>query len=389
MATMLNKRGYTERPGNVTGLVLILVIGAVIIFYVISVTPAERAELGIPGYSKIALDTNPGLISGFAEADVTTFSRKLSQATVKNIPADSTKKLSSSVSVSRSNSVNNDANFEFTAVPSKVSASEIKFKIADKYGSGSLSVKLNGKTVKTIQGSIGETISVILPITAIKETNIITFEVSSPGLAFWQSNSYLLKNVELLLQNYDVGSFTHDFVLTQSELANTGKANLHALINQEGEKTILKISLNGNEIYNGLPEKDFDLSIPIHHFDANNELFWVTERGGKYDIIFPEIEFTFSPENTEKIYRFNVASGEMTAINSNFYECKMTVKRESSFGYANIEVNSNRMRANFNEASIYSSDICQYLQQGTNAVTISSDNDIVISRLQVVIREKQ
>src|SRR3990167_10983398 len=91
MATMLNKRGYTERPGNVTGLVLILVIGAVIIFYVISVTPAERAELGIEGYSKIALDTNPGLISGFAEADVTTFSRKLSQATVKNIPADSTR----------------------------------------------------------------------------------------------------------------------------------------------------------------------------------------------------------------------------------------------------------------------------------------------------------
>lgn len=389
MATMLNKRGYTERPGNITGLALILIIGAVIIFYVISVTPAERADLGLPGYSKIALDVNPGLVDGFSEVDMTTFSRKLSQASVKNIPEDSAKELSPSISVSRSTSINNDVNFEFTAQPSKVSAAELKFKIADKYGSGTLSVKLNGKNMKTIQKGIGETVSVIFPIASIQEKNNILLEVSSPGLAFWRSNGYVLKNVELLLQNYDVGSFTHDFVLTQSELANAGKANLHALINKEGEDALLKLSLNGNEIYNGYPEKDFDLSIQIQHFDADNELIWTTDRDGKYEIIFPEIKFTFAPENTEKIYRFNIASSELTAINSGFYECKLNIQRESSLGNANVEVNSNRIRANFNAASFYSSDICPYISQGINTISLSSDDDIVISRLQIAIREKQ
>jgi len=60
MAIRLNKRGYEESVGNISGLVIILAIAAVIIFYVVSVTPAERAELGISGYSRVALDTTPG-----------------------------------------------------------------------------------------------------------------------------------------------------------------------------------------------------------------------------------------------------------------------------------------------------------------------------------------
>jgi len=195
MAIRLNKRGYEESVGNISGLVIILAIAAVIIFYVVSVTPAERAELGISGYSRVALDTTPGEIMGQAGTEIITFERKLISFDLKNTPEEESKKLSSSTSISRSVSQNNFVDFDFSADTEKISEAEIKFEIADKYGSGALVVSLNGDRIQTTNGKIGDEITAVIPVNKLQAENVINFEVTSPGLAFWQSNSYLIKDV--------------------------------------------------------------------------------------------------------------------------------------------------------------------------------------------------
>lgn len=389
MATLLGKRGYVEQPGNITGLFIIIIIGAAVIFYALSITPAERADLGIEGYSRIALDVNPGTITGFVETEAVTLSRKLSTANIANVPEDSSKILSLSISASQSTTANNPATLEFEIDPQNVVDAVIDFKIADKYGSGTLSVIVNGKTLKTIGGEIGDLISVTIPLSLLKETNELEFAASNPGLAFWRSNIYVLKNIELTLQSFKAGSFTHKFDVTTSELAESGKAKLIAFLKSNGAEVPLTITLNDIELYKGIPSPDFELALPLEHLKTENKLTWSTERNGDYIINFPKIELVLSPANSEKIYNFNIATNEFTSINLGRFECKLTIQRGALFGFANIEVNSVRVRANFNEANLYSEDICKHLQQGTNTISISSDNNIVINRLQIAIRETQ
>ncbi len=389
MATHLGKRGYVEQPGNVTGLFIIIIIGAAVIFYALSITPAERADLGIEGYSRIALDVNPGTITGFVETEAITFSRKLSTTTVANTPEDSSKILSPSISASQSTTANNPATLEFETNPQNVADAVINFKIADKRGSGTLSVIVNGKTLKTTSGEIGDLVSVTIPLTLLKETNELEFIASNPGLAFWRPNIYVLKNIELIVQSFDAGSFTHKFDITTSELSGSGKVKLIAFVKSNGAEVPLTITLNGVELYKGLPSPDFELALPIKHLKTENKLVWSIERNGDYIINFPKIELTFSPVNSEKIYDFNIATNEFTSMNLGRFECKLTIHRGELFGFANINVNSARVRVNFNEANLFSDDICEHLQQGTNTITISSDNDIIIDRLQVAIKEKQ
>jgi hypothetical protein len=390
MATRLNKRGNTESVGNISGLVIILAIAAVIIFYVVSVTPAERAELGISGYSRVALDTAPGEIIGQAGAEIITFERKLLSFDLKNTPEEESKKLSSSLSVSRSISENNFADFDFTADLEKISEAEIKFKIADKYGSGALVISLNGDRIATTNGKIGDEITAIIPVNKLQAENVINFEVTSPGLAFWQSNSYLIKDIKLILQSYDSTSFTHDFILTTSELSNVGSAKLTAYAKNNGENVPVKILLNNVEIYNGQPNTNFELEIPTQHFDTNNKLVWMAERNGDYSISFPKLDFTLSVLNTEKVLKFNIASIEADAIKSKIYVTKLTLLRhENSYGELVVKVNGNRLKTQFDSKGLYSVDISDYVIAGTNSISLSSDNDIAITRLQVAVKEQQ
>ena len=389
MATDIGKRGYTEYVGNVTGLFIIIIIGAAVLFYAISITPAERANLGIEGYSRITLDVNPGTIAGFIETDAVIFSRKLSTASIANKPEDSSKILAPSLSTSQSTTANKPAILEFEISSQNVADVIMNFKIADKYGTGTLSVMVNGKTLKTTSGEIGDLVSIAIPLSLLKETNEIKFTASNPGLAFWRPNIYVLKNVELIVQSFDAGSFTHKFDITTSELAGSGKATLIAFIKSNGAEVPITITLNDIELYKGIPPSDFELALPLENLKTENKLVWSIERNGNYIINFPKIELTFAPANSEKIYDFNIATNEFTSINLGRFECKLTIQRGELFGFANIEVNSARLKANFNEANLYSDDICEHLQQGTNTITISSDNNIVIDRLQVAIKEKQ
>ena len=390
MAIRLNKRGYEESVGNISGLVIILAIAAVIIFYVVSVTPAERAELGISGYSRVALDTTPGEIMGQAGTEIITFERKLISFDLKNTPEEESKKLSSSTSISRSISQNNFVDFDFSADTEKISEAEIKFEIADKYGSGALVVSLNGDRIQTTNGKIGDEITAVIPVNKLQAENVINFEVTSPGLAFWQSNSYLIKDVKLILQSYDSTSFTHDFILTTSELSNAGSAKLTAYAKTNGENVPIRMLLNDVEIYNGQPNTNFELEIPTQHFNNNNKLVWTAERNGDYSISFPKLDFTLSIQGTEKVLKFNIASIEADAIKSKLYITKLTILRhENSYGELAVKVNGNRLKTQFDSEGLYSIDISDYVIAGTNSIALSSDNDITITRLQVAVKEQQ
>ncbi len=128
------------------------------------------------------------------------------------------------------------------------------FKVKD--GSGRLIVNLNN--VEVFNSDITETTEPIkLKKSDLKNVNNIEFSVSSPGIAFWKVNEYLLDNVAVTaeVKNTAGQKAKSVFIVDNFEEESASKLKLSFVPECDAKKAgVLTVFINGNQVFSGIPD---------------------------------------------------------------------------------------------------------------------------------------
>ncbi len=151
---------------------------------------------------------------------------------------------------------------------------------------GRLLISLNGEKMYDADLTKESTQPIRLPKNLLKERNEMVFRASSPGLAFWVTNSISLNNIQIVgdVTSLDAQSSTNIFLISETE-----KRNLDRMILKfqpdcvQDEIGQLSISINGEQIYEGVPDCDLAF-VPIELSPAvisagENQINFRAERG--------------------------------------------------------------------------------------------------------------
>jgi len=260
-------------------------------------------------------------------------------------------------------------------------------------GNGPLKVKVNEVTVFSSEANRGDEFTVSVPSSVVRTgKNDVRFLTSSPGASFWKTNAYLVSGLALLTEEYDTEASVIDqsFSLSQSKLSRTQEATLTGSVITKGDKVKLKVSLNGYKLFEGTPGASLNLDIPTAMLrEGSNTVTWSVERGGKYDIEFARINLDTLDVtgDTTADYSFDVSKK-----NGNFLiqhadaVCQLYIKKHS--GTADditTQLNQYTLKYHFG-ASEVNADVCNYLYEGSNSISLSTDDELLLSKLYIAIK---
>jgi len=128
------------------------------------------------------------------------------------------------------------------------------FKVKD--GSGRLIVNLNN--IEVFNSDVTDTTEPIkLKKSDIRNVNYLEFSVSSPGIAFWKVNEYLLDNVAVTgeVKNTAGQKARSVFIVEDFEEESASKVKLSFVPDCDAKKAgTLTVSINSNQVFSGIPD---------------------------------------------------------------------------------------------------------------------------------------
>lgn len=294
------KRGAESFQSSSGAAFLILIITVAIVFYILFLPPADRAELLDDG----TIPGTPSTISGGYDhlIGTTPFSENVGKITyIKDSTIEHD--LSSFTIYTQTNAdvvadmsalyVKNSA-FEKKGVElpftiDKDTTDNLKLSFNIQRSSGSLFVFLNGDVIFEGPLEKGSPAPISLPKNLLKDNNIIYFAVSSPGFAFWTMNEYELRN---LVITGDITDDSHNFnvqkvYLAESEYDHIEKSTLEFFPDcTAGHVGHLSVIINGQRAYYGVPDcglkNYFEVGKTVL-MEGENRLEFVSD-GGSYII---------------------------------------------------------------------------------------------------------
>lgn len=264
-----NKKGVVESPQTASGAAfLILIISILIIFYILFLSPTDRASLlgseNIPGnppstsggYTHLIgstpLSQNIGELTYIQEA---TIEHALASFTIYTQTDANIIATSPSFEVTNSAYDTKSYSLEFSIDKRKTENVYLSYNVD--YADGALLVYLNGKLLQEAFLNEGTPQPIELPANLLKSDNVVHFSVSSPGFAFWTVNKYQLSNIKVTGDITDSSNSLHtqNIYLSETEKNHAQKADLQfypdCVTSAVGP---LQASLNGRMLFNGLPD---------------------------------------------------------------------------------------------------------------------------------------
>lgn len=398
--------GVTKKGQAAGAAVLLAIIAGFIIMFVVLMPPADRAELLGDGdkdntttssgssssddiedkvVDETLLSANPGRIDYLAQREIehplpviNIFTKKEAEVLAEKSRVYTKKSVFSEESGSLSFSISDLAHTENIILSLNVLE-----------GNGRLSVSLNGEEVYNSPLAAGSSVPITLLGSHVKEQNEITFKVSSPGIAFWATNDYVLENVKVVadVTKVDAQFARHVFLVSETEKRSLEKIVLNF---QPGCKydTVgkLTVKINGNEIYNAVPDCDLSL-IPLEFSpdlvsQGENRIEFRTEEGNYLlshvalestlkDVDFPTFYFELSQEQYENVLDEN----KRVRLEINFVD---VVTRK----YGDLVFNGHLKRFDTKEASLVV-DLSDDVVKGNNALKIKPSKTLEVRQLKV------
>ncbi|MEK6863387.1 MAG: hypothetical protein AABW53_01690 [Nanoarchaeota archaeon] len=305
--------------------VLIAIIAALIIFFVILIPQKDREKLleeetdttpTVPGVTgKNLLTASPGRIDYLAQKEVE------HPLPVINIYTQTEAKVlaEKNVAYAKKGVFSEKADTLTVMIPDLQHTENVLLSLGVEESEGKLIVSFNGEEVFNAEVSIGSLAPVSVPKNLLKEENLITFTVSSPGLAFWSTNEVTLRKVQVVadVTSVEAQSSKNVFLVSEVEKKNMEKVVLKF---QPGckmdEVGTLSILINGKIIYSGVPDCDL-MTVPLEFSpetlnQGENEIIFKTEEGAYLltramiesklkEIDFPSYYFELSYEEYRKV----------------------------------------------------------------------------------------
>ena len=310
--------------------ILLAIIAGALILFVILIPPSERAELlgpdGTSGTSRtgssgtavsgvLLLTASQGKIDYFAENKI-----EHPLPSVNVYTQTESKVLGEKNTAYAKRGAFSEKNSPFTFVLPRVDLTEnvlLSFTVVD--SEGSIIITLNGEELFTGEVEKGTISPIRVPQNLLREENEMVFAVSSPGIAFWATNEVSLKNIRMVgdVTQTEAQSSRQVFLISETEKRNMESVKLKFQPNCNGNEVgVLRITLNGNEIYSGVPDCGVAL-VPIEFspgvINAGENMVEFTAERGTYvlayvliesklkEIDFPTYYFELSSEQYDQV----------------------------------------------------------------------------------------
>lgn len=286
---------YTKRGQSAAGAAIFLaIISGLLIMFIVLMPPQERAELlgdksssgsisssSGSGAANLLL-TSPGKIDYLARREmehplpvVQVFTQAQSEVIAEKNLIYARKNL-----FDREESV-----FKFN-IPDLVNTKEVMLNFKVKSIRGRLNVLLNGEIIFNAPTEADNSLTLNLPQNSLKENNELVFGVSSPGMAFWATNEVSIEEAKVVgqIMNLDGQYSKQVFLVSEMEKRNLEKVILRFQPEcRNGDVGKLRVTLNNNEIYKGIPDCELAL-VPIEIApnliqENENGLVFQAERG--------------------------------------------------------------------------------------------------------------
>ena len=254
---------------------------------------------------------------------------------------------------------------------------------------GRLVITLNGEEVFNAEVSQGNLQPIKLPKNTLQENNVLTFYVSSPGLAFWVTNEMSLQKIKVVadVTSLEAQSSSNIFLVSETEKANLEKVLLEfqPTCNPDGLGK-LTVSMNGKMVYSGIPDCEQQMApleiSPENVNQGENEVVFHTDQG---TYLLTHVVVTSKLKEVDfPAYYFDLSHEEYQAVKDG----KRRVKATLSFvdvvagKSGNLEFNGHINYFDTKELS-YAFDLSDNIVQGANALKIKPKKTIDVRELKV------
>ena len=406
MAT-LGRRGSDETSPGTAPLIILLVIAATVIFYVMTVTPEEREALighidvpGVPEAEIIPIDTSPGLVEGIPASELLRYSHSLVTFTVDNTQKPNTKPLATNLIIKRSLVTDTSAEMSFIiSEKSNLASANLEFLVTDRAEKGELIATLNEKVIYSAAVEAGQKAVVALPVDSIIiGENQLKIYAAGPGARFWATNYYSLSSINLVTYTFSDADAvrTQTISMEPGELAHAKSAKLTGFARMVSETPAkLTIKFNDEEIYSAVPKTTAAIAVGISasKLQSTNTLKWAVERGGNYAVEFGRLTvLAASTSSKVKTYSFELTNTQYQYIAAGgLYDCNLELARGTSSAdearVIDVKINGVTNTYTFIEDKLQE-DVCSLLRAGANSVQLSAEEDIVIDKLKLDIKQR-
>ena len=391
------KRGQSASAAAV----FLTIIAVVLIGFVVLLPPADRAELlgeNVTTTSsadadiedtvteKTLLDVNPGRIDFLAQNEIE------HPLPVVNIFTKTESKILAEKNIaSGKKGVFTEEKTEFPlSIPDLEHTEDVllNFRVVDV--SGSVIVELNGEQIFKAEPGLETTHTVPLPKNSLQESNMITISSSSPGIAFWKTHQVKLDGIKVVadVTSIEAQESKNIFLLSETEVKNLKRMNLKFKPECKfGEVGKLSVVINGNEIYNGVPDCDLTL-VPIEFspdlvYQGENEIVFKTNKGTyllSHVIVESELKEVDFPT-----YYFELSNEEYNDV---LKSSKRRIRLQIEFvdvvtsKYGNLVFNGITKPFDTKEVS-FTIDLSDDIVRGLNALKVKPKKTLEVRQLRV------
>ncbi len=383
---------------------LLAVIVGLIIFFIVVIPPQERAQLLGEQVSSGARAVNRTISSGRITDLLLTSPGRLDllrqQEVEHALPSVKIYTRTESTEIERVDSL-----FVKRAAFSGTQAN-VTFRLDDlsrtenvlltfnvKRGTGRLQVQLNGEEMfsrEVDSGAIPKPIE--LSKSLLQEHNTLTFSVSSPGIAFWATNHYDIQDIAIVadLTSVKAQQAERVFLISETEKSNLERTELEFFpVCDTGEVGPLRITLNGERLYDGVPDCEgqkviIEFAPNLVTIGGNELIFWLEQ--GEYQlspvIIRSQLRAVDFPT-----YYFELSNEQFEDVTLNKKDVFLRLDFVDIVARKDGVLVINGRRSGFDTRDLtHEIDISSFVVRGNNAVTIIPERTLEIRELRVWLK---
>lgn len=259
---------------------------------------------------------------------------------------------------------------------------------------GVLTIKLNGQTLMSKEVKTQSPAPIKLSKSMLKDRNVFEFSVSGPGIEFWKSNEYMIRDLKITADVTDTTSQENKqtVLITEQQKQTLESFELSFIVDCKAiDVAPLEIYLNKRLIYSSVPDCGMRIDVPAVDESrlrkGENDLLFRTEHGSflLYTIeaqlnfkepMFPTYFFVLDEKTYEKIE----ADDADINVSLVFLDDGERKRGEVSINGYITEVDT------FDDR--YSRNIDSFVRQGNNAVQIRPLSDwLDILELKILLAE--
>ncbi len=257
---------------------------------------------------------------------------------------------------------------------------------------GILVLKVNGQTFYENRLRTTAVNPINIPKTElVNGENVLEITTNHPGLLFWDSNRYILENVQVITDVKQLGNLEAEVSFyVGEENSNVKDARVSFFPDcQTGTIGKLNIEINNKLLYSALPDCGMAKPIsfdPTYIRQGQNNIKFTTSKG-LYVLDSMRVETTLK-EQLNPTYYFKISSDLAEDIEGNYYDAILTLNfaDDDELKVADIVVNGDYFPISQRDSK-YEEDISNYLQQGNNAIKIIPESNMDIIDIRVELEE--